>query len=266
MTDNPLFSIIVVSYNASVLIKDTINSILCQTFEDYEIVVKDACSKDDTIDQIPFSDRIRLFRSKDSGIYDGMNQAISESKGHFLYFLNCGDVFASNDVLEKVAEYICSSNITEGIIYGDWIRYGVYKKQPSKITPFFLYRTPLCHQSMFFTKSFFDDYGLYDLSYIITADYHCTVKGFKSGVPFYYMNIPVCTYLGGGISESRKGVQVKNEEYKRIHKAYYSSRERVRYEIMLALSFRKLRYWAISSRSPRVLREAYYKTVNRINK
>lgn len=266
MTNNPLFSIIVVSYNASTLIRDTVDSILRQTFDDYEIVVKDACSTDDTIAQIPESDRIRLFQSKDSGIYDGMNMAIKEAKGRFLHFLNCGDKFASDDVLERVADFIRSSAISGGIIYGDCIMNGVYKKQPSKVTPFFLYRTPLCHQSMFFPESVFSKLGLYDLSFRIAADYDFAVKAFKNHIPFYYLNIPICRYLGGGISDSAKGIQIKTKEYQRIYKTHYSVWERFKYEILVTLSLRRLRYWALSGKSPKFLREMYHKTVNKINK
>lgn len=266
MNDKPLFSIIVVSFNASTLIKDTVNSILMQTFDDYEIVIKDACSVDDTVAQIPSSDKIRLIQSKDSGIYDGMNQAIKESKGQFLHFLNCGDVFASNDVLCKVAAFIRSSDITNGIIYGDCLMGSVYKKQPSTITPFFLYRTPLCHQSMFFSKKVFDDFGIYDLSYIIVADYNCTINAFRNNVKFFYLNIPICAYLGGGVSESEKGIEIKKKEYKRIHKIYYSNWERIKYEILIALSLRKLRYWVISDDSPKIMREMYHRVVNCVNK
>ena len=266
MTDNPLFSIIVVSYNASALIRDTVESVLKQTFDDYEIVVKDACSTDDTIAQIPESDRIRLFESKDSGIYDGMNMAIREAKGRFLHFLNCGDKFASDDVLERVAGFIRSSEISDGIVYGDCFFGDIYRKQPSRITPFFLYRTPLCHQSMFFSKTVFSELGLYDLSFRIAADYDCTVKAFKNHIPFYYLNIPICRYLGEGISDSAKGIQIKTKEYQRIYKTHYSTWERFKYEVLVMLSLRKLRYRVLSGKSPKFLREMYHKTVNKVNK
>lgn len=266
MTKKTLFSIIVVSYNAADLIRDTIDSILRQTYADYEIIVKDACSDDNTVGQIPDSDKIRIFRSKDSGIYDGMNQAIREARGQFLHFLNCGDKFTSDDVLEKIAARIDKEKITDGILYGDCIMDGAYKKQPSAITSFFLFRTPLCHQSMFFSRSVFTDYGLYDVKYQILADYNCTVCAFRNKVPFYYCNIPVCTYLGGGISESEKGIMIKKQEYKQIRKAYYSRWERFKYELLLILSLRILRNWIVSQRSPKFLRNWYYKAVNRVNR
>lgn len=262
----PLFSIIVVSYNASELIKDTINSILMQTFDDYEIVVKDACSEDDTIEQIPVDSRIRLYKSTDSGIYDGMNQAITMADGQFLHFLNCGDVFYSDDVLAKIAVMIEEKGIVDGIIYGDSMMKNGLRKQPSVVTPFFLYRTPMCHQSMFFSKTVFLENGLYDLNYKIVADYDCTLKAFRSGVSFFYIHIPVCYYLGGGVSESETGVKIKKNEYKEIHREYFSLWERIEFETLLLLSMRRLRFWMNSDKSPRLLREFYNKAVYRVNK
>lgn len=266
MTDKPLFSIIVVSYNASTLIRDTINSILKQTYDDYEIVVKDACSKDDTIEQIPDSDKIRLFQSNDTGIYDGMNQAIKVANGKFLHFLNCGDVFSDENVLQKVAIYIKKNNINNGIVYGNSMMSNGIRKQPSVIRAFFLFRTPLCHQSMFFAKSVFDDYGLYNLEYKIASDYDCTLKAFRNGVQFSYINITICDYLGGGVSESEKGVQLKKQEYKQIHKEYYSGGERFLFNVILLLSLKKIRYWMNSKKSPKFVQNLYHLVVNKINK
>ena len=87
MTKNPFFSIIVVSFNAGQTISNTINSILSQTFHDYEIVVKDGLSKDDTLKCIPKSEKIRVYSQDDCGIYDAMNQAIDLSTGKYVCFL-----------------------------------------------------------------------------------------------------------------------------------------------------------------------------------
>ena len=63
------FSIIVASYNAEDTIEGTIRSVLNQSFTDYEIIVKDGASKDQTLSKIPDSDKIRVFSSVDGGIY-----------------------------------------------------------------------------------------------------------------------------------------------------------------------------------------------------
>lgn len=72
----PLFSIIVVSLNAGEELIKTINSVLRQNIDQYEIIIKDGFSKDGSIDQLPKHPAIRLFQEKDKSIYDAMNQAI----------------------------------------------------------------------------------------------------------------------------------------------------------------------------------------------
>lgn len=100
--NTPFYSIIVVSYNAGEKLSATIKSILSQTFGEYEIIVKDALSTDGSTAKLPEDPRIRLIQGKDRGIYDGMNIALLSSRGEYIYFLNCGDLLASEAVLEKV--------------------------------------------------------------------------------------------------------------------------------------------------------------------
>ena len=75
----PFFSVIVVSLNAGGLIGLTVSSALSQTCDDYEIIVKDGKSTDDTLNNIPEDGRIKLFSEPDRSLYDAMNQAISYS-------------------------------------------------------------------------------------------------------------------------------------------------------------------------------------------
>lgn len=260
----PFFSIIVVSYNAKNCILKTINSVLKQSFDNYEIVIKDAVSTDGTLDDLPADKRIRMYSEKDNGIYDGMNEAISYSRGRYLFFLNCGDFFADKDVLKNIYEFSKSSE-NENVIYGDYTRNQVLFKQPTNLTKWYLFRTPLCHQSMFFTRSLFDQYGLYDLSYKICADYDFTLKTFTQWVEYKYCPIVVCDYMGEGISESKKGAVLKKEEYKRIKKKYFTKGEKFRFSLKLFFSFRCLRKMMISDKAPKWIRKLYRKMVNKIN-
>ena len=189
--NKPYFSIIVASYNAEKYIKATIDSVLNQNFDDYEIIVKDACSTDNTLVNIPADERICVYSTKDSGIYDGMNQAISYANGKYCTFLNCGDSFYDENVLSNI--YEASKNIedTNTIIYGDLYRDDVYRRQPANITGFYLYRRPLNHQSMFFGKDVFDKVGVYDTDMKISADYGLTVKH-SSRVQNLYIVLVLC--------------------------------------------------------------------------
>ncbi len=261
----PFFSIVVVCLNVEDTIRETINSILNQDFEDYEIVVKDGLSTDNTISMIPKSDKIRLFEEKDSGIYDAMNQGIKHSDGEYICFLNCGDLFENKSVLREI--YNCAKDEQDiGVIYGNYMRNGVVFKQPSSISPFYLYRTPLCHQTMFISKKMFEENGLYDCSYKILADYEHTLHDYTSGKKFKYCNIVVCNYLGGGASESEKGKKIKAEERKKIVKEYFSKADIKKYEFKLFMSMKKLRQYMISDKSPEFVRKLYRWLVNIVNR
>ena len=87
------FSIITVCLNAGQSLLDTVERTLGQTYEHFEIIVKDGGSTDGSIEKLPSDPRIRVVTRQDTGIYDAMNQGIEEAKGDYLIFMNCGDWF-----------------------------------------------------------------------------------------------------------------------------------------------------------------------------
>ena len=72
---------------------------LKQTYEDFEIIVKDGGSSDGSLEPVRKleSDKIKIFSGKDNGIYDAMNIAVKAATGDYFIFLNCGDRFYSKD-------------------------------------------------------------------------------------------------------------------------------------------------------------------------
>ena len=258
------FSIVVASLNAESLIKNTIDSVLMQTFDDYEIIVKDGMSTDKTIENIPDSDKISVYAMKDKNVYDAMNQAIPYCKGRFILFLNCGDNFASENVLESVYNLVKDEK-EPCIVYGNLTKGGVFKKQPSSLSAFTLYRNSLCHQTMFVHRDVFELCGKYNIEYGISADYEHTVHSYFKGVRFIYTNTVIADYLPGGLSETENGLKVRKAEYKKIRKTYYDFLSRIMYDLILFLSMKKLRIYIASDKSPAFLRNLYRKAVNKIN-
>ena len=258
------FSIITVSYNAENLIRETIDSVLMQDFEDYEIIVKDACSKDNTLSMIPDNEKIKIYSTVDKGIYYGMNEAIDYASGEYILFLNCGDLLSNSSVLLSVYKTIKENQAD--IIYGDYFRNNIVCKQPSRITEFYLYRTPLCHQSMFFKKDLFYSLCKYNTEFKICADYEFTVHSLKAGKSFAYCNTLVCKYLLGGVSESEEGKLQKSEEYKRIKDCYYSKAKQKYFDFKLFLSLKGLRQKLVSDNSPLFIRILYRRLVNFVNR
>ena len=106
------FSIVVVSLNSGERLKNTLQSILNQTFTDYEVIIKDGGSKDGSLDFLAKGvllgkyPKVHLIQETDKSIYDGMNQAVTYVSGRYVQFLNCGDLFYDENVLQKTAEYI----------------------------------------------------------------------------------------------------------------------------------------------------------------
>jgi len=264
----PFFTIIVVSLNAETTIGKTIQSILTQTFGNYEIVVKDGNSRDSTVSQVPPSDKIRIHQSGDSGIYDAMNQAIQLSTGQYLCFLNCGDVFASNDVLQKVFDGITKQLLIchPIVAYSDYRRNGIVFRSPRKMSDFYLYRTPLNHQTMFVAKEIFAKHGMFTTTLAILADHELTMRLYKAKVHFLYVDVVSCDYLGGGMSELQTNYAKLRRESAQIRGRYFSRVQLVVYGLVILLSAQKVREWIISDSSPKLLRVAYRGVVNIINR
>lgn len=259
--NTPFFSVVVVSLNAEKLIRSTLDSVLSQTFEDYEVIVKDGLSTDGTVNQIPSDDRIRVFAQKDTGIYDAMNQATSFTRGKYVLYLNCGDVFASPDVLSKARELIGEENF--GYVYGDWMRDGVLHKQPEKLTDLFLYRTPLCHQSIFFSGDDLRKNFHYDTKYKILADYNLELE-MRTARDTKHIDLTVCSYLGGGVSETQKGYETKCLEREEIIRVHYPKGKREVYSIFLKMTFPKLRN-RLAFSDTAFVKKTYQGLVNCIN-
>lgn len=214
------FSVITVCLNAGEKLSHTIDSVLSQTFSDYEIIIKDGGSKDGSTKSLREEERIRLITSKDKSIYDAMNQAISHARGEYLLFLNCGDLLAKEDVLENVANAISKSQAD--IVYGDLLKAGnaTVIASPEEITDFVCYRNIPCHQVCFYKKHLFEKRG-YDLRYPVRADYeHFLWCKYAGGATFYHAPYPVCIYEGDGFSETKENLKKATREHREITKKY----------------------------------------------
>ena len=255
------FSIIVVSYNAESCIEGTIRSITSQTETDYEIIVKDAVSTDRTLQFIPSSDKIRIYSMRDSGIYDGMNQAISFSNGKYLIFMNCGDSFHDCNVLKSFKESIIQDMNSPGVLYGNVFTIGNVIQQPKTITVESLSKRPLCHQSMVFSRQIFEICGSYDTSYRSMADYELCFKILYNGIQMKYVDIIACDYENNGTSAKKNNRHILESENNRILYQYVPSKIIKKNRIIRAITFVKVRSWIDSEDAPIFLRKRYKKIV-----
>jgi glycosyltransferase involved in cell wall biosynthesis len=166
-------SIIIVTFNASWDLEKTLTSIFEQTYSDYQVIVIDGKSTDNTLDIVKmFEPKIWHWVSeKDEGIYDAMNKGLSIARGEYVQFLNAGDWFADSHVLEDV---FVKQSERPVLIYGDINR--IATDGSSKIVKALEFEKQkllrfgtgvLCHQAMFVQR---DLSPLYDTKYKFKAE------------------------------------------------------------------------------------------------
>lgn len=237
------FSIIVVCLNAGEKLLKTVESVLKQTYGNYEILVKDGMSTDGSVERLRADERIRIVRQKDKGIYDAMNQAVGLSDGEYMLFLNCGDYLYNEKVLEKVNAWIVTDKRGSGIYYGDIYNRMNASRIPSnpQINAFACYRNIPCHQACFYAKEVMEKRG-YRTEYKVRGDYeHFLWCYFKGKVKPVYMKLVMVSYEGGGFSETEENRRRSEEEHGAIVTQYMSKGQILRYRMYLLLTLAPLR-------------------------
>lgn len=219
------FSVIVPTYNVKDKVEKTIESVLKQKFQDYEIIIMDGDSNDGTKEVVrQYSDtHIKMISQKDDGIYDAMNKGVREAAGDYCIFLGAGDTLYDESVLEKVDAFVKAQEKHPDVVYGY-----VYNVLDGKEEKFcrkldFWYTVkfdPVCHQAVFAARELFDEKA-FDAGYVIAADqdWMMCMKRKKKRVVF--IDEPVARYLMDGVSSSDHGEAIYLREQKKIHKEYF---------------------------------------------
>lgn len=186
------FSIITVCYNASATIRETIASVLGQTYQELEYIVVDGKSSDGTVGILQSFDdkRFQFISEKDSGVYNAMNKGLKKATGDYLIFLGADDTFYDKDVLKRVAAKITSC---EDVVYGDVMlktRQRLYNGAFSRWT--WGHRN-ISHQCIFYPRSVYTRY-LYDEKYRSVADWDYNLRLLIDGIRFTYIKETICIF------------------------------------------------------------------------
>lgn len=210
--NQPLFSIITITFNAEKELTPTMKSVAQQTFRDFEHIIVDGASSDNTlgIARREGGRDLRIISEPDQGLYDAMNKGIRLAKGKFLIFLNAGDTFASPLILNEYARYATQKDVD--IIYGDTVIVDSignilrprHLSAPDSLTfESFSHGMLICHQAFCVRKSIAP---AYDLNYRFSADYDWTIKCIKATSPERCRNLNMVTihYLDAGMTEKNK--------------------------------------------------------------
>lgn len=199
-------SIITINYNNRDGLKTTIDSIVSQSFKDFEWIVIDGGSTDGSRELIEqYADHFAYWVSEtDKGVYNAMNKGIVLAKGEFINFMNSGDGFASPTILEE----IFSTSHTADVLYGYMMRGGLdgevnnLSMMKPNLTWIDLYQDGLPHQATFIKRSLFDQFGLYDENLRAVSDWKFFVNAFVyHTTTSEFIPKKIAVYAEGGISD-----------------------------------------------------------------
>ncbi len=244
-------SIITINYNDVTGLQRTLDSVRSQTYTDYEQIIVDGGSDDGSIDVIlsnlqtfePSS--LAWVSEPDKGVYDAQNKGIEMASGEYCFFLNAGDVFCKNTVLEQIFASQESGVKNQDIIYGNepvvenGQRVG-YCKGVENPTFLDLYHSCMKHQATFIRRELFEQFGMYDINLRIVADWEWffRVIAFHDDVTLQYVDVDVANFDNEGVS-NRSPEQCRKERQMVLDR--YMSR-RMQADYALLAKYHNLRY------------------------
>ena len=214
------YSIITVNYNNKDGLRKTIESVIHQSFHDYEYIVIDGGSTDGSADVLKeYDTQIDYWVSEpDKGIYNAMNKGIAQAKGEYLNFMNSGDCFYAPDILEKVSNYKYDADFIVGrdYHYNEEKQLGHASIQPPRITMIHFFVATLDHQSSFIKRELFEK-SPYDESHRLVSDWIFYVdKIAGEGKRVQFIPDIVCRREEGGLSEQQRELN-RNEINNFLH-------------------------------------------------
>ena len=208
----PTFSLITITLNNSTGLKKTAKSIEKQTLKDFEWLVIDGQSSDDSLDFLREVQRdanknnkkFRYITEPDDGIYDAMNKGMQQARGKYLIFMNAGDELAAANTLEIIAPHTLKK---PDFIYGDAIEPsengGENVTKPARRYKDSPWGMITHHQSMVYSRLRLRDLKIhYSLSYKIASDYDFTLRFLNNAKKLIYIPKPICIFEQGGISQT----------------------------------------------------------------
>lgn len=181
-------SIITVTYQSEKTLKDTLESVLKQTYSNYEHIIVDGKSKDATMQivkqyEAKYEGKLKYISEKDKGIYDAMNKGIQMATGDIIGILNSDDIYAKETVLETIVNTFEQTNC-DGT-YANLI----FMDAETMTKPQRIWKSPTgkledgwhpAHPTLYLKKEVYDQIGLFNLQYKIVADYDFMIRMLKN--------------------------------------------------------------------------------------
>lgn len=218
---NIVVSIIVATYNSEKTLMVALDSISKQTFNNWECIVVDGASKDNTLriveDFEKKDSRFRHISEPDSGIYDAFNKGWKLARGEWVLYLGSDD-----ELCQDGLDILVQQKSQYDIVYGDvYLKFanGTKKLQKARSTSELKQakRLPCCHQSLMMKKKVFVELNGFDLEYRLLADFDLCVRAFHKGFSFHKVSGIISVFSVTGASHSDMS---SSYEFDKIYRRY----------------------------------------------
>ena len=211
-------SIITVCYNSEKTIEETIKSVLLQAYDNYEYLIIDGKSKDNTLDIVKkyekkFKGKLKYISEKDNGLYDAMNKGIKMATGDVIGIINSDDILANEKVFEKINNAFINNECDA--VYSDLVfldeetmtiptRNFIAHKYSKRMG----WHPP--HPTLYLKKEVYDEVGYFNTNYRIAADLDIMMRIIHKDYKFYYIKEYLVKMRSGGVSTNGLKGYLKN--------------------------------------------------------
>lgn len=211
---NPKVSIIIATYNSSKTLNTALDSVLNQSFQDWECIVVDGASTDNTIDIVKRyaekDTRFRYISGPDNGVYDAFNKGWRMALGEWIHYLGSDDKLTPDGIADLMKTPYDDIDVLSGNCFIEKID-GTIKTNISN-------GFKGCHQGKLVRRSVLERFNGFSLSYPILADYELMVRMEEAYVPIANVNTYIAYFAMNGMSQKLKGLLTRfKERYKIMH-------------------------------------------------
>lgn len=226
-------SIVTPTFNSAATLKDTLESILQQSYQDYEVLLQDAGSTDGTVDiahayLARFGERLKIVSAPDKGLYDGFNKGVRRATGDVVGVLNSDDFYTSNQVLETIVNafdehpdidavyadvhYVDSSDLSKPVRFYSSKKFS-RKRMEMGYMP--------AHPTFYVRRECYEKYGYFDLDYKVAADFENLLRMiYVQNINTFYVEQDWVTMRTGGASSSglKSHVRIIKDHFRAFRK------------------------------------------------
>lgn len=253
--NKPLFSIITISFNSAATIERTIQSVLDQTFTDYEYIIVDGASKDSTVEKIQsyesrFNGRMSWISEPDNGIYNAMNKGIKMANGQIIGIINSDD-WLETDTLELLQGFVKKNNLSieKPLILTGCINYKYpdgtkqlfrtsYKRYSKNAEAL---RMGLNHPATFVTSELYRQIGHFDENYYLYADADLFIRCYREKVEIHFLDVILANMSDGGASAKPSKRSMADIEYR--YRKFGNNEFQIRIKLLRDYLYSLLKYY-----------------------